>query len=78
MNDAIHESLAVSDALALEIQRQVEEGVEKLDWRRLQLVAHRSRRQIDRVFRARFESSPAQYMRAPANGLRGATARVRT
>lgn len=64
MNDAIHESLAVSDALALEIRRQVEEGVEKLDWRRLQLVAHRSRRQIDRVFRARFESSPAQYMRA--------------
>jgi len=49
--------------LALEIQRQAQDGLERLDMERLMAIAPWSRRQMERLFRERFFTSPARYFR---------------
>ncbi len=50
-------------ALAVEIQRQADESVERLDIEHLLEIAPWSRRQIERRFRDKYLTSPARYFR---------------
>jgi AraC family transcriptional regulator of adaptative response/methylated-DNA-[protein]-cysteine methyltransferase len=53
----------ILEALAVEIRRQADEGIERLEIDRLLDIAPWSRRQIERRFRDKYLTSPARYFR---------------
>jgi AraC family transcriptional regulator of adaptative response/methylated-DNA-[protein]-cysteine methyltransferase len=57
------DEMELLEALAREIRDQAEEGRERLCMSRLLAIAPWSRRQMERLFRERFLTSPARYFR---------------
>src|SRR5258707_8921991 len=53
----------ILEALASEVRRQADEGLERLDVDTLMAIAPWSRRQTERRFRDKYLTSPARYFR---------------
>ncbi len=63
MSHLINQEERILESLAVEIRRQADAGIERLDIERLTELAPWSRRQIERRFRDRYLTSPARYFR---------------
>jgi AraC family transcriptional regulator of adaptative response/methylated-DNA-[protein]-cysteine methyltransferase len=62
ISDSSAQRSAIAERLADEIQRQVDSGAERLEWRALQRLAHVGPRQIDRLLHERFLTTAQRHM----------------